>query len=360
MPMQAILSELISSCETGERVCLLPISRVLVEATDWLTPGVALFPPDALTASDLRVVEWPARRFAAFSRQMTDGVLELSGDELHWGKGAMTNIDLPEFFGSALLGFKTRLDWQSFLFPSSHEAHLEMLRAEMERCDRTFDLVRFAECDLWTPQKLPGRVGLLADTPYSCGLFYAPEDHESYLIAGEVASHHLLLGIGTDMTDVFVPPMPSGELATLATHALRLYSEALEAVSETSRFMQLMALIEFLADPNDFTKMQHARKAIGRQIAHDKADYLAIQQDFLRLTAEQGPVGIPKQGLRHNIVHFGKRLEDLTTLDERRSVYQRLHRYVGVPISQMVEHGEKDWIFIETMRSAAKVRLGLD
>jgi len=161
------------------------------------------------------------------------------------------------------------------------------------------------------------------------------------------------------MSGVFVAPIPNGELGVLATHALRLFSEALEAQSETSRFVQLMSLIEFLADPNDFTKMQDAKKAIGRQIANNRADYDTIQHDFFYLATEPGPVTQRKTGLRHNIVHLGKRLEDLTTAQERHDIFRRLTRYVGVPISQMIEDGDKDWSFITKLREEAKLRLGL-
>lgn len=357
--LDGFLSEVADLCGAGERLCLLPISRVMVEDATWLSERIAIFPPDAIRPEMLRVVEWPARRLAGMMHLMGGGALALSGDALHWGKSAATNIDLPEFFGSALLAFPARIDWPGLLTPESHEAHLEMLRAEMEGCERIFDLVRFEQCNLWTPQTLPGRVGLLENTPYCAGLFYSREDHESYLIAGEIVTHQLIVGLGTDLSGVFVAPIPAGELGALASHALRLYTDALEAQSETSRFVQLMSLIEFLADPNGFTKMQDARKAVGRQIARDRADYDAIQLDFHYLATEPGPVDQPKRGLRHNIVHLGKRLEDLTTSSERKALFRRLTRYVGVPISQMIEHGDKDWSFIETLREEAKVRLGL-
>jgi len=160
-----LLQEVISQCRSGERLCLLPISRVLVEDAAWLSNRIAIFPPEAITPQALRVVEWPARCLAEMTRLRNNGSLALAGDALHWGKSAATNIDLPDFFSSALLAFPTKLDWPAFLMPTSHEAHLEMLRTVMEHCERIIDLVRFEQCNLWVPQALPGRVGLLKDTP---------------------------------------------------------------------------------------------------------------------------------------------------------------------------------------------------
>lgn len=54
----------------------------------------------------------------------------------------------------------------------------------------------------------------------------------------------------------------------------------------------------------------------------------------------------------------GKRLEDLTTANDRNALFKRLARYVGVPISQMIEHGDSDWSFIEALREKAKGRRG--
>lgn len=357
--LEGLLGEVADLCGPDDRLCLLPLSRVMVEDAAWISERIAVFPPDAIPPEMLRVVEWPARRLSGMRQLIGDGGLALSGDALHWGKSAATNIDLPEFFGSALLAFPAQIDWPGLLTPESHEAHLELLRAQMEGCERILDLVRFEQCNLWTPQALPGRVGLLENTAYCAGLFYSRADHESYLIAGEIVTHQLIVGLGTDLSGVFVAPIPAGELGALATHALRLFTDALEAQTETSRFVQLMSLVEFLADPNGFTKMQDARKAVGRQIARDRADYEAIQRDFHYLATEPGPVDQPKRGLRHNIVHLGKRLEDLTTPSERRELFQRLSRYVGVPISQMIKHGDKDWSFIDASREEAKDRLGL-
>ena len=60
-----------------------------------------------------------------------------------------------------------------------------------------------------------------------------------------------------------VEPARDGEVGAVARHALRMYSEVLEASTETSRFIQMMTLIEFLAAPNDFCP-DEARQAHNR------------------------------------------------------------------------------------------------
>ena len=350
--------DLLDIAAPGERLCLLPLSRVHVEEPTWISEKVALLPPDALDGNTLRTVGWPERDFQQSVKG--GGLVALEGDALHWVKSGATRIDLPRFFGSALLALSAEIDWDAFLLPESHEAHLEMLAAAMDKAERTMDLIRFENCRMGLPDVLPGRAGLLGDTGFCAGLFYAPEDHESYIIAGKILTHQLIAGIGLDLSgSPGVRPIGGGETGAVARHALRLYSEALEAATETSRFVQLLSLLEFLAAPDDYVPMKRAKRAIARQIARDRADYDAILQDFFYLTSEGGAAKGPKQGLRHNIVHLGKRLEDLADKEERQAIFQRLARYVGATIAQLRARADEDWSAIETLRAEGVARLGL-
>ncbi|HEX8238369.1 MAG TPA: hypothetical protein VF574_01370 [Allosphingosinicella sp.] len=346
-----LLHDLMGSGEAGKRLCLLPISRVLAEEPAWLSEGVAIFPPESLAPQALRVVSWP-------SREMQE-MLRRGGGDLHWGKSAATGIDLPEFFGSALLGFHVRMDWKAFLRPSSHEAHLDMLAAAMAEVESVLDVVRFEMCNPWLPQTLPGRAGLLNDSGFCAGLFYSAEDHESYIIAGQVATHQLICGIGLDLSGVTVEPVGSGEVGSIVRHGLRLYSEAMEAATETSRFVQMLSLIEFLADPGEFTKMATAKRLIARHAARDRAEYDAILEDFRYLTSEGKTADGANRGLRHNIVHCGQRLEDLATPEERKAIFRRLAGYAGAALEDMRRHEHEEWEAVERLRDAAGTRLGL-
>lgn len=361
----SVLDKVIETLEPGQRLCLLPIARVLVEEPAWISETLVILPPDSVSPEAMHVVSWPERDYQqTLGRRNIGGrngfgAVKLGGEAFHWAKSAATRIDLPEFFGSALLALPVNLDWNAFLMPSSHEAHLEMLAAAMAGAEAIMDLVRFEQCNLWTPQKLPGRAGLLQRSGFCAGLFYAPEDHESYVIAGQILTHEVIAGIGLDMYSVTVRPLGAGEVGSIAAQALRMFSEALEAGSETSRFVQMMSLLEFLAAPDDYLPMKKVKRLIARQIARDRADYEAILQDFLYLTSEPGQANGPKQGLRHNIVHCGKRLEDLADKSERVAIFKRLARYAGVSIQTMRQHSDQDWEVIEALRDAAVTRLGL-
>jgi len=155
------LNELVDSLVPGERLCILPIARVLIHAPAWLSRSMAIFPPASVSPEWLRVVGWPERDYQRTLGSNSNGAV-LRGDVLHWSKSGATRIDLPEFFASTLLALPLRLDWNAFLTPASHEMHLEMLASAMASAEAIMDLVRFELCNPWTPQTLPGRARLVA------------------------------------------------------------------------------------------------------------------------------------------------------------------------------------------------------
>jgi hypothetical protein len=349
----------------GEKLSLLPVSRVLVEQPTELGSGVVIYPPNWIDPNDLRVVSWPERDFHELLRKngkrLEDGnvSIQAQGADLTWFKSAATRIDLPEFFGYALVGLTAEIDWEAFLAPASHEAHLQLIARAAEQAESVFDVVRFYYCNPTEIDTLPGKVGFANRAGFSCCLFYDLSDHESYLIAGKFLTHDIVAGQGLDMTGIGrLPVLARGEVGNVARHALNMLSQAIEANTDTSKFVQMLAVIEYIADPDRFIKMHKVKGAIGRHVARSRTEYNEIIEDFRYLTSE-GETVQPNRGLRHNIVHLGRRLDDLLSPDERKKVFKRLSRYVGVPLEHLINHSADDWSVIEKLRHEAGVRLGL-
>lgn len=352
--------------EAGKKLCLLPVARVLLEEPMQLAADLIAYPPNYLSPDDFRIVSWPKYEFEELSRRYTstppDGtqIVQVSGWDLHWFKSAATGIDKPDFFQSALVAIPLEVPWDDFLSPASHETHLDILRSAFESAEDTFDLVRFQYCSPILPETLPGKVGFLEQNRFSCGLFYSLDDHESYIVAGEVIRHQLLSGIGLDMSSVnFCPIVEDGELGHIARNGLRMLTSALEANSETSKFVQLMTLLEYLADPTEYRKMTDVKKEIGRHVAQSRNSYDMIMNDFKLLTSD-GRNTESNKGIRHNIVHLGKRFEELMPFEQRQDVFKRLWQYVGVPLQYMINHSSEDWETILEVREAAGRHLGLN
>jgi len=337
--------------DAGQALCLLPLGRAIVEQPMRLSATLMLYPPDFFGPEDLRVVSYPAYEHREIQRR---GYSE----SLPWAQSAATGLELEPFLGSALLALPIHLDWEIFYAPPTHAMHLELISEAAAKAEIVLNLVRFYYCRMDLPNTLPGPAGYLAHQGFSAGLFYSLADHESYVIAGQVITHAVVIGLGLDMDSVSPVESPGGgEVGNLARHGLRLYSAALAAPDDTAKFMQLMVLLEFLSDPDRFQVMTKAKRPIARHVARDRAEYDAIIADFRILTSDDST---PNRGLRHNIVHLGKRLEDLLGAEERKAALLRLDRYVRVTLEDFIKRGDADWQTILDYRRDQGLALGLE
>ena len=349
----------------GEILCFLPVARAFFEEPLLIAPAMAAFPPCHFKAIDFHDLSspqglWDGLAQAGDEAATTAREQILSGSSaLAWVQGGATGISGDDFFASALVAFPIALDWSALKAPERHADHLSMMRSAIRVADDVFDLVRFDYCLPWEPGTLPGRPGLLDSCEFTSALFYSTVENKGYILAGEVHRHKVIAGLGLDMSNVAVVLPSAGEVGQIARHGLRLYSAALEANSETAKFMQMMTLVEFLADPYEFSKMTDARKQIARHFAKSNADYQEIGEYFKFLTSEGGKIKPGQKGLRHNIVHMGKTLEELLTPGERLEVFKNLWRFVGVPLQHMLQMAGDDWSEIEKLRERRGRELGL-
>jgi hypothetical protein len=350
----------------GKQMCLMPVSRIHVEEPTELKRGMVLYPGYYLTPTPLRVVSWPRQDSEELSRKhgvdIGDGwrSVALHGPELAWFKSATTGIELVTFFESALVAIAVEIDWDLFLAPPSHEHHLRMISSTADVAEETFDLIRLHYCHPLARGTLPGRVSYLSAAGFSCALFYTLLDHESYVVAGETLTHAIVSGIGLDLTTFSgVPEIGNGELGQISRHGLRMLSSAMEANSETSKFVQMLSLLEYLAEPDHYISMANTKRRIGRHVARSRAEYDFVMNDFQYLTSEPRAKDT-NTGLRHNIVHLGRRIEDLIGTEERAKVFKRLWRYVAMPLGDMIELSDANWGEIEKLRHASGARLGLN
>lgn len=347
------------------KLCLLPLGRVLIEDIVELTDGVVLYPPRHFSIDTLRVVWSPHREIEAMCRrygvEFPDGTVEISvsDSELQWFKSAATGINADELLNEPLLAVSLEVNWDAFLAPESHEWHLEQIKRAIEKAEAAMNLVRLKYCNPWLVETLPGKVGLLRDTTFTCGLFFDSVEHESYLIGGHLITHQIIIGIGLDMNDVHkLPALGNGGVGYIAKHALTMMTQALEANTETSKYIQLLSLLEYLAVPDGYENMRQVKKLIARHVAKDRAKYDKILERFKYLTSDEN--GGTNRGLRHNIVHVGKRLEDLVPdANERRAIFRELWCYVFSTLSDFIEKSFDDWSSIEAIRNQASLRFGL-
>ena len=115
-----------------------------------------------------------------------------------------------------------------------------------------------------------------------------------------------------------------------------------------------MNLIEYIASPFAYIKMTDVKKQIARHVAKDLTEYNSILEDFKFLTSEPGSAIGPNNGLRHNIIHMGRNIEDLIGIEERAEVFSRLISYTAIPIHDMIRLSAEEWEAIEKLRANRK------
>lgn len=352
-------SPFLARLQAGEALCLLPLSRALVEDVTPLTADLFLVPGAAIPVDKLRIVSWPAGEWAELQRRAKSGVVHAEGAALPWAQSGASGVTVEAFFSLSILAFPISMDWDRLLDPKSHEDHLETIAAAQAKAEAALDIVRLQYCNPLVIGTLPGRAGFLPRQGFSAGLFYSITDHEAHIVAGETVTHDIVAGIGLDFDGVgALDPIEGGEVGNIVRHALRLHTGALEASTETLRFVQYMSLLEYLAAPDAYLGMADVKKPIGRHVARDRVEYDAIMADFRRLTSLT--VDEANIGYRHNIVHLGRRLEDLADKAERAAVFNRLWRYAGTVINDLIKLSYDDWPAVEAFRGERGRRLGLE
>ncbi|MFN3311942.1 MAG: hypothetical protein ACK46Q_00530 [Hyphomonas sp.] len=348
--------------QLGSYLCLLPVDKLHCEQIIELSDDFVLYPAGSLSADDLNLVWWPSYGYQEICGKNTvsEGLVSVSGDDLHWIKSAATGIDRDELFSGALIAFLVELDWDRFLKPPSHEFHLECIQRASNKAEMAMDLVRLNYCNPMVIQTFPNTAGFHGKSGFTAGLFYTVSDNEAYLISGEIVPSVLVRGLGLELDQfVCLEPVHDGQVGLIARHALRLYSNALTSSTETLKFIQLMNLIEYIASPFTYMKMADVKKQIARHVARNLGEYDNILEDFKFLTSEAGAARGPNNGLRHNIIHLGRNLEDLIGPDERTEMFLRLVSYCAIPIQDMIRFSAEDWPAIETHRTNRKKELGL-
>lgn len=255
-----------------------------------------------------------------------------------------------------LVAFPCRIDWTSFC-KTDHEGHLDLIRQLSESVDRgCLDYVRYRLCGFEPVDSLPGRAGQVSNNPMMAGLcLFNPAENRARIVGGAAFTHMLTRGLGLSLESIGFEEFPrSGEIGHIVEHALSLYSAAIEGTTATSRFVQALSILEFLADPDDYCNFQDVKKIISRYVAANRQQYEELLDRFHVLTGKKDESG-KIIGLRTRAVHMGERLEQMIPDQLQRSeLFRELDRYIHAVLEHMIRHSEMSqqeyWKLRETLR----------
>ena len=346
---ESALSVFIDDLQAGKKLCVLPVPRLLIEAPLEGIDSIRFYPAGTLDIGELRMVSYPAYELREFDRRGTG--------HLGWVQSGATNLSPDDLAEQTLAAFTLDVDWERFL-AGDHTFHLDLIRTAAERAEAALDVIRFESCRLDLPETLPGRAGTFdLKNPFSAALFYTLDDHESYIVGGQVVTHLLTAGLGLEIS---APPsirrIGTGEVGNIARHGLRMLSAAMEANTATSKFVQCVSLLDFLAFPGEYKAMKKAKKEIAVHVARSTKEYDDILEDIRKLIGKK--VDNVEHGLRTRIVHYGDRLEDLEPdAKERSKIFLRLQRYIGATLQNLIDMSDQTWPDVVKYRQARKDEL---
>jgi hypothetical protein len=246
-----------------------------------------------------------------------------------------------DFVANVVVAFPFAIEWSAI--HRSHDEDLATIRALSAHVDRAcLDLMRYLECPIEQVEALPARAGQLARNSMMAGaLLFDPRAREARILGGAAFTHWLTRGLGLPLVQIEPGRFPrDGEVGNIARHGLALYSELLQASSETSKFVQCLSLLEFLAFPNDFENWKKVKRIISRYVAKTEGEYAQLLDRFVQLTGGKDAQGVAT-GYRTCIVHLGKTLEDLIPVErDRRQLFIELQGYIRAVLDHMIVHSE--------------------
>ena len=305
---------------------VMPITRVIVDSPLSFPNHTNMYPPGV---ADIRMLNLLAR--------------DRIPPSLAAYQSEVAGVDERTIKKHATVAFPCDFDWNAVL--NANQKHqMEFIRYLSERVDiNCLDLIRYRLCSIESADTLPGRAGQIAsDHMMSGALLYNALRIEGRIIAGDAFSHINTKGLGLPIEELPYDEFPGdGEVGHLAQHGLGLYSAMLETDNSTSRFTQAMALLEFLAEPDIYTKFKDVAKIIARYVAKSNTEYTLLLERFRELTGKTDPITSEVTGYRTKIVHLGHRLDRLVpNPDDRVVLFRELDSYIRPVLDHMIAHSE--------------------
>lgn len=318
----------------GKLLVLMPIARVEVELPPLTYPGPVIFYPAGFAnLDDLNIV--PNNKEAS---TIADFASHASG------------ITEETICQHSLVAFPYTLDWSEFR-TGKHEYHRELIRTLSEHVDAAcLNFIRYSQCPVDIHDYLPARAGQLGSNHMMAGaILYNYALREGRLIGGDAFTHFITRGLGLPLESIEHGEFPrTGEVGQIVSHALVLFRDMLEASSSTSKFIQCLGLLEFLADPDKFLNFDKVSGIVARYSTTNMTDYKKLLDRLFDLTGK-------KDGYRNRIVHMGQRLEGiLPDHEDRRKLFRELSCYIGRIIDHMIIYSDKTFAEYLIVRDALR------
>jgi hypothetical protein len=309
--------------DAGCIIAVLPLSRVSVDKTILLPYGMTVYPAGMLNLTQVEVAKDSANSLSAFQTKSTF-------------------INVEDFSNQPVILIPFKSDWQG-IFECSHKSHMKILVWLSEVIDlKNLNYLKYKNCELdyEVDEGLPASAGQLSrNQMISAALLLNGKLNECKLIAGAAFSTYITRGLGLCLEQPEWDHYPQGgEMAQVVNHALSLYAAMLKTDSATTKFVQALSLLEFLALTDEFTPFKETKKFIVRYQTKVFSEYQKILERFKELTGNKDKITKKEKGFRTCIVHMGDLLENIVTSSiEREALFKELDSYIRNVIDHMIK-----------------------
>jgi hypothetical protein len=316
------------------QLIVLPVGRLMINEA-FLHPEICLFPPGEFGVESMKLKDLKGLEFNSKPENLRDSITQV------------TNVDLSVFQNQALIVFKKELKIEKYMSYSHHD-DVDLIRECSAFADRLLDIIRFYESDITQPEFLPCKPGMWDNSRYSSMLIYFPGPEMGFIQAREVELKMFSKSIGMDLTmplhqinNHIMLNSTLGEVGYVTRHALRMNSLLLESEDETMKFAQIMILLDFLGNPHEYMNFKKIKTKLISALATSKTNYHELSNEFRYYSEE----------LRTEVIHNGKRLENLIPIKEERfSTLKVLQMHIRKIMSHQMDHARMTWVDYDGLR----------
>ncbi|GAB1773227.1 hypothetical protein [Priestia megaterium] len=280
---------------------------------------------------------------------------ELKGNKIDFD---FLNIQ-EEFYDSALIVFPIEHFRKNILGSLTPRERNRVLDRSFEKADDVLNVFRYIYSNFDKASNLSQKAGYI-NSIYSGLLIFYPELYTFDFVKEKYKMNNQILGQGLFINQqehketldkhFSIFKEDCGEVGNILKHSLRLYSNIVQSNNLTNKFMQAMSLIEYLANPFEYEKMQVAKTKLLPFTANNRQVYHELCERFKLLTSLKDEKG--KQiGLRTNIVHNGRTLEEMLEKDyEGNLLIRELQLYVCNYIEKAFDYYQEEWDYFVNIR----------
>lgn len=259
------------------------------------------------------------------------------------------------FNTSTLLIHQQKIDISK---PHSQIHDRRFISEAFQESEKVLNFIKFFYCKYFDSSTLIGSSGQREDGKNVIFVFNEKGSPFTGIKENSFLTHKITKGVGLKIQDSSLLKSSTffdlefNEVGNILLHALELNSMILNANTNTQKFILIMNLIEYLGYPNSYEQFKKVKSKIICHNTDNISDYHKLAKRFQELTG-----GIENQngekiiGLRTNILHIGKKIEQIIPSEKDvTKLLRELQGYVYNTIVDMFQFSDKTWEDLEQFR----------